>query len=118
MNTLVISSHGNAVKVNPETLEVTDVVYDWASIDRAYLIDEDCDVVIRQKDEEPTKVTAKKGDIVLLFYPREGYKSLAIIQNEDYAYNLMQHRIENEKRKNNCGECLCDACDACTCPAA
>ena len=32
MNTLVISNHGNAVKVNPETLEVTDIVYDWARI--------------------------------------------------------------------------------------
>lgn len=118
MNTLVISSHGSAVKVNPETLDVTDVVYDWASIDRTYLIDEDCDVVIRQKGEEPTKVTAKKGDIVLLFYPREGYKPFAILQNDDYAYNLMQHRIEEEKRcKNDCGKCLCEACDECACPA-
>lgn len=119
MNTLVISNHGNAVKVNPETLEITDVVYDWASIDRAYLIDEDCDVLIRQKGEDPMKTTAKKGDIVILFYPREGYKSFAILQNEDYAHNLMQHRIEEEKRNKACGDkCLCDVGDACTCEAA
>lgn len=119
MNTLVISSHGNAVKVNPETLEITDVVYDWASIDRVYLIDEDCDVLIRQKGEDPVKTATKKGDIVVIFYPREGYKSFAIFQNEDYAHNLMQHRIEEKKQfKNDCGKCLCEACDECTCTPA
>lgn len=79
MNTLVISSHGNTVKVNPETLDVTDVVYDWASVDKMYLIDEDCDVIIRPYDESgQIKTTAKKGDIIVIFYPREGYKPFAI----------------------------------------
>lgn len=115
MNTLVISSHGTAVKVNPETLDVTDVVYDWASVDKVYLIDEDCDAIIRQRNENDSiKVAAKKGDILVIFYPRDGYKPLAIFQSEDYAHNLMQHRIEEEKRHNNdCGKCLCEACDTC-----
>lgn len=114
MNTLVISNHGNAVKVNPETLEITDVVYDWASVDRTYLIDEDCDVIIRRKGEDPVKTTAKKGDIIVTFYNREGYKPFAILQNEDYAHNLMQHRIEEEKCNNACG----DACEELCCKPA
>lgn len=106
MNTLVISSRGNAVNVNPETLEVTDVVYDWASVDKMYLIDEDCDVVIRPRNEnDPIKTTAKKGDIIVMFYPREGYKPFAIFQSDDYAHNLMQHRFEREGRKEVCDEC-------------
>lgn len=119
MNTLVISNQGNAVKVNPETLDVTDVVYDWASVDKLYLIDEDCDVVIRQRgDNDPIKTTAKKGDIIVIFYPREGYKPFAIFQNEDYAHNLMQYRFDREGRKNDCGKCLCEASDECVCEAA
>lgn len=119
MNTLVISNHGNAVKVNPETLDVTDVVYDWASIDKTYLIDEDCDVVIRQRGNgNSIKTTVKKGDILVIFYPREGYKPFAIFQNEDYAYNLMQYRIEEEKRSMKCCESLCEACDECADKAA
>lgn len=118
MNTLVISSHGNAVKVNPETLDVTDVVYDWASVDKMYLMDEDCDVVIRQHNEDPIKTTAKKGDIIVIFYPREGYKPFAIFQSEDYAHNLMQYRFDREGRKNDCDKCVCDACEAISCGAA
>lgn len=106
MNTLVISSRGNAINVNPETLEVTDVVYDWASVDKIYLIDEDCDVIIRPRNEnDPIKTTAKKGDIIVVFYPREGYKPFAIFQSDDYAHNLMQHRFEIEGRKEVCDEC-------------
>lgn len=118
MNTLVISSCGSAVKVNPETLDVTDVVYDWASVDKMYLIDEDCDVVIRQRDnKEPIKTTAKKGDIIVIFYPRDGYKPFVIFQNEDFAHNLMQYRFDRDGHKNDCGKCLSDACDECACPA-
>ena len=106
MNTLVISNHGNAVKVNPETLEVTDVVYDWASVDKMYLIDEDCDVIIRPRNENnPIKTTAKKGDIIVIFYPRENCKPFAIFQSDDYAHNLMQYRFEIEGRKAVCDEC-------------
>ena len=119
MNTLVISNRGNAVKVNPETLEVTDVVYDWASVDKMYLIDEDCDVIIRPRNENDTiKTTAKKGDIIVTFYPREDYKPFAIFQSDDYAHNLMQYRFEREGRKNDCGKCICEACDECACKAA
>lgn len=121
MNTLVISNHGNAVKVNPETLEVTDVFYDWASVDKTYLIDEDCDVIIRQRNEtDSIKTTAKKGDIIVIFYPREGYKPFAIFQSDDYAHNLMYHRIEEEeRRKNRCSKDIGDACVDCdTCEAA
>ena len=110
MNTLVISNRGNAVKVNPETLEVTDVVYDWASVDKMYLVDEDCDVVIRPRNENnPIKTTAKKGDIIVIFYPRENYKPFVIFQSDDYAHNLMQHRVEKERLNNECGECECEA---------
>lgn len=110
MNTLVISNRGNAVKVNPETLEVTDVVYDWASVDKMYLIDEDCDVVIRPRNQnDPIKTTAKKGDIIVIFYPRENYKPFVIFQSDDYAHNLMQHRFEREGLNNECGECTCEA---------
>lgn len=110
MNTLVISNRGNAVKVNPETLEVTDVVYDWASVDKMYLIDEDCDVIIRPRNENnPIKTTAKKGDIIVTFYPRENYKPFAIFQSDDYAHNLMQHRVEIEGLNNECGDCVREA---------
>ena len=110
MNTLVISNRGNAVKVNPETLEVTDVVYDWASVDKMYLIDEDCDVVIRPRNESnPIKTTAKKGDIIVTFYPRENYKPFVIFQSDDYAHNLMQHRSEIERFNNDCGDCVREA---------
>ena len=110
MNTLVISNRGNAVKVNPETLEVTDVVYDWASVDKMYLIDEDCDVVIRPRNENsPIKTTAKKGDIIVTFYPRENYKPFVIFQSDDYAHNLMQHRAEIEGLNNECGDCVREA---------
>ena len=110
MNTLVISNHGNAVKVNPETLEVTDVVYDWASVDKMYLIDEDCDVIIRPRNEnDPIKTTAKKGDIIVTFYPREDCKQFAIFQSDNYAHNLMQYRFEREGRKEGCDECTCEA---------
>ncbi len=116
MNTLVISSHGSAVKVNPETLDVTDVVYDWASVDKLYLADEDCDVIIRRRDDEdPIKATAKKGDIIVIFYPREGYKPFAIFQSENYMHNLMQYRFDRDGHKNDCGKCLCEACDECAC---
>ena len=118
MNALVISRYGNAVKVNPETLDITDVTYDWASVDKSYLIDEDCDIIIRQRGcNDPIKTTAKKGDIVVIFYPREGCKPFAIFQSEDYAHNLMQYRIEKEKCKNSCDKCIGDACDECACPA-
>ena len=110
MNTLVISNHGNAVKVNPETLEVTDVVYDWAAVDNMYLIDEDCDVIIRPRNENDTiKTTAKKGDIIVTFYARENYKPFVIFQSDDYAHNLMQHRFEKEGRKKGCDECIGEA---------
>ena len=110
MNTLVISSRGNAVNVNPETLELTDVVYDWASVDKMYLIDEDCNVIIRPRNEnDPIKTTAKKGDIIVTFYSRENYKPFVIFQSDDYAHNLMQHRFEKEGRKEVCGECACEA---------
>lgn len=110
MNTLVISNHGNAVKVNPETLEITDVFYDWASVDKMYLIDEDCDVIIRPRNEnDPIKTTAKKGDIIVTFYPREDYKPFAIFQSDDYAHNLMQYRFKREERKEACDECACEA---------
>lgn len=110
MNTLVISNHGNAVKVNPETLEVTDVVYDWASVDKTYLIDEDCDVIIRPRNENnPIKTTAKKGDIIVTFYPRENYKPFVIFQSDDYAHNLMQHRSEREELNKDCSKCVCEA---------
>ena len=110
MNTLVISNHGNAVKVNPETLEVTDVVYDWASVDKIYLIDEDCDVIIRPRNENnPIKTTAKKGDIIVTFYPRENYKPFVIFQSDDYAHNLMQQRFERERISNECGDCVREA---------
>lgn len=120
MKTLLVDA---GYMFNPEDMSMQKVESKRESINRIYLVEEDCTVKLDNTSKE-----AKAGDLVVIFY--EGYfpEKFVVVTCPEWADNIKEYdRIRQEEKERWALKCAnesnvkmytpCDAGDCETCAA-
>lgn len=98
-----------------ENDDIQNLTSDREAINRISLLDDDCEIVSREYDENGNAITkrliGKKGQIMIAFYENSFKHKVILVDNEDWVENITEYnkKIEEIKSKSDSvsGECDC-----------
>lgn len=105
-----------------ENDDIQNLASDREAINRISLLDDDCEIVSREYDENGNaitrRLTGKKGQIMVAFYENAFKHKVILVDNEDWVENITEYNKKQEEirsRSNGIsGECDC-TCEAKSC---
>lgn len=105
-----------------ENDNIQDITSDREAINRIVLLNDDCEIVTREYDENRNAITkrliGKKGQIVITFYENSFKHKVILVDNEDWVENITEYNKKLEeirsKYDSTSGDCDC-ACEAKSC---
>lgn len=105
-----------------ENDDIQNLASDREAINRISLLDDDCEIVSREYDENGNaitrRLTGKKGQIMVAFYENAFKHKVILVDNEDWVENITEYnkKIEEIRSKSDSisGECDC-ACETKSC---
>lgn len=105
-----------------ENDDIQNLTSDREAINRISLLNDDCEIVSREYDENGNAITkrliGKKGQIMIAFYENSFKHKVILVDNEDWVENITEYnkKLEEIRSKSNgiSGECDC-TCEAKSC---
>lgn len=100
MKTIIFPNNGNdrwmssPIIMDLGTLEVKDLVFSRAGIDRMFIAPEDCEIRY-YKNNKPILLKANKGDLIISFIKNECYKHyVVVVKNKEFKENVEGYELE------------------------
>ena len=105
-----------------ENDNIQDITSDRDAINRVILLNDDCEIVSREYDENGNATTkrliGKKGQIMIAFYENSFKHKVILVDNEDWVENITEYKkkLEEIRSKSDSvsGECGC-TCETKSC---
>lgn len=121
MNKIYIVDSARPILVD-ENDNIQDITSDREAINRIILLNDDCEIVSREYDENGNTTTkrliGKKGQIMIAFYENSFKHKVILVDNEDWVENITEYnkKLEEIRSKSNSvsGECDC-TCETKSC---
>ena len=121
MNKIYIVDSARPILVD-ENDNIQNITSDRNAINRIILLNDDCEIVSREYDENGNATTrrliGKKGQIMIAFYENSFKYKVILVDNEDWVENITEYnkKLEEIRSKSDSvsGECNC-ACETKSC---
>lgn len=115
MKKYIITNDGS-IGFDPETEEIFNLPSCREAISRIFMVDEPVEIVVDRHDKKYT-LSAKKDDLVIVFYEEFFPMPVIVVKNKDWAKNIKDYKKKVQKEKEEWAAkkantaCPCEGCD-------